>query len=314
MPDSSQFERNLRYDAHSQAPESSESLSPFNRIVSVALIKESNMAQEILVYPDLRIREISQDVNVFNEELFELIDEMKAAMEANNADGLAAIQIGYKAKVVLVKDEKGEILELVNARITEAEDSGPIEETTLYYPGITVNINRFNKIKVSYQDRNGTFRSLRPSAKLGHLIQRKVDYTFSATSIQKVTKEERTRIEKLLEKESGPSQSSYAKSVNYRDYLYKAINYLLILGFASLVLPLFVDADETLQQLYFFEQLLSSLMLVLIITYFFYARYEAKQQKVCSSCQTTNIVTISAVSAGLLALFFTISYFWINPS
>jgi len=272
------------------------------------------MAQEILVYPDARIREISQDINAFNAELFELIGEMKAAMEEHHADGLAAIQIGYKAKVVLVKDENGEILELVNARITEAEDSEPIEERSLYYPGVTVHINRFNRIKVSYQDRNGTFRSLRPSVELGRLIQRKIDYTFSATSIQKVSKEERIRIEKLLEKENGPSQSSYAKRINYRDYLYKAINFLLILGFASLVLPLFIDVKETLQHIYFFEQLLSSLLLVLIITYFFYARYEAKHQKVCSSCQTTNIVTISAISAGLLALLFSISYFWVNPS
>ncbi len=271
------------------------------------------MAAELLVYPDTRIRDISQDINRFDDELFDLIDEMKVAMEENQLEGLAAIQLGYKAKVVIIRDEKGDILELMNARVSEAEEPEMIEESTHYYPGVMVNINRFNKIKVSYQDREGIFRSLRPSVELGRMIQRKIDYTFSATSIQKVSKDERSRIEKLLEKENGPAEIGYEKQVNYRDYLYKTIKYLLILGFTSLLLPLFIDSEETLGSLYLFEQILSGLLLVLIVTYFFFAQYEAKHQKVCTSCQTTNIAGLSAIALGKLVVLFGISYFWVNP-
>lgn len=265
------------------------------------------MAKELLVYPDARIREISQEINRFDEELFELIDTMKATMEANDAEGLAAIQIGFKAKVILIRDEDGTLLALINARVTEAEDPQMIEERTLYYPGVTVNIKRFNKIKVSYQDREGVYRSIRPSAKLGWVIQRKVDYTFSATSIQKVTKEERSRIEKLLAKENGPAAPGYEKTINYRDYLYKAIDYMLILGFASLFAPLFI-AVETMSHFYDF---LGVGLLVMIIGYFFFAHYEAKHQKVCTSCQTTNLAALTAFLLGKLMLFYGMSYFLI---
>ena len=272
------------------------------------------MVEKILTYPDERIRNISQDIHKFDEELFGLIDDMKDTMQANNLDALAAIQIGYKAKVILIKDENGDILELINARVTEAEDSVAITETTSYYPGITININRFNKIKVSYQDRDGVFRSLRPSAELGWLIQRKIDYTFSATSIQKVNKEELRRIEKLLAKGVGPVEREEERTVNYRDYLYKVVNYLLILGFASLFAPLFTDAAETLAKVYLFEQILSTVILILIIIYFFYAQYESKRQRVCTSCQTTNIFALSMFASAKLIVFFIAGYFLVNPA
>lgn len=272
------------------------------------------MAAELLVYPDTRIRAISQEIDRFDDEVFDLIDEMKVAMEVHKLDGLAAIQLGHKAKVILIKDENGDILELMNARVSEAEDPEMIEESTHYYPGITVNINRYNKIKVSYQDREGTFRSLRPSVELGRMMQRKIDYTFSATSIQKVSKGERIRIEKLLEKENGPVEIGFEKHVNYRDYLYKTIRYLLILGFASLLLPFVIDSETTLGSLYLFEKVLSGLLLVLIVIYFFFAQYEAKHQKVCTSCQTTNIAGLSAIALGALVVLSGISYFWMNPS
>lgn len=270
------------------------------------------MAEELLVYPDERIREISRDIDRFDEELIALIDTMRSTMEVNDAEGLAAIQLGYKAKVILVKDEKGEILELINARITEAEEPQMIEEQTLYYPGVTVNINRFNKIKVSYQDREGTFRSIRPPARLGWLIQRKVDYTFSATSIQKVSKEERKRLEKLLKQSNGPAEPVYEKTINYRDRLYRAIDYLLILGFISLLTPLLISSETAMTYFFQFEQLLSGLLFVMIIGYFFFAQYEAKHQKVCTSCQTTNIAALTAFALGKWMMFFGIGYLLID--
>jgi len=52
---------------------------------------------------------------------------------------------------------------------------------------------------------------------------------------------------------------------------------------------------------------------VLIIAYFFYAEYEAKKYKQCTSCQTGNIIGTSAIALGQLALLGLGVVAWVAP-
>ena len=52
------------------------------------------------------------------------------------------------------------------------------------------------------------------------------------------------------------------------------------------------------------EYHLMSALLLLIVSYFFYAQYEGRQYKNCSSCQIGNIIGVTGIElAKLLALF-----------
>jgi len=50
-------------------------------------------------------------------------------------------------------------------------------------------------------------------------------------------------------------------------------------------------------------------MLFFIVVYFFYAQYEGKQYKNCSSCQIGNIIGTSAIELFKLLVLFVLVYF-----
>ena len=75
--------------------------------------------REILRFGDKRLREHSEEVTVFDEELWELLDDMHETMTAADGIGLAAPQVGVAKRVVVIDlgEETGKI-ELINPIIT----------------------------------------------------------------------------------------------------------------------------------------------------------------------------------------------------
>ena len=50
------------------------------------------MIKEIVAYPDARIRHASADIRIFDEDLVEIIDNMKDTMRSLQLEALSAIQ------------------------------------------------------------------------------------------------------------------------------------------------------------------------------------------------------------------------------
>jgi cadmium resistance protein CadD (predicted permease) len=50
-------------------------------------------------------------------------------------------------------------------------------------------------------------------------------------------------------------------------------------------------------------------MLILLVIYFFYAQYEGKQYKNCTSCQIGNIIGTTAIGLAKLGVLFILTYF-----
>ncbi len=72
------------------------------------------MVKDIVKYPTTPSVEFGTDVRLFNEELFSIIEDLKDTIIENNLDGLVGYQIGYYFNVIVIKDENGEFLELIN--------------------------------------------------------------------------------------------------------------------------------------------------------------------------------------------------------
>ncbi|MCF6173135.1 MAG: peptide deformylase, partial [Campylobacteraceae bacterium] len=70
------------------------------------------MIYNILIYPDKKLRKISNDVKQFDKKLHTLLDDMYETMRAKNGVGLAAIQVGVDQRVLIInvplEDEDGE--------------------------------------------------------------------------------------------------------------------------------------------------------------------------------------------------------------
>jgi len=163
------------------------------------------MVKEIITYPTPLSVAYATDVRSFDAELFSLIEDLKDTINENNLEGLAAFQIGNYYNVIVVKDESGDFLELINPRLIGHEGSMTTEETTAYYPGKKASIKRYKDITVVYQDREAKSQTLHASGALSILLQRKIDYTFGAPFIHKMSKDAREAFLQGLEKQEEKS-------------------------------------------------------------------------------------------------------------
>jgi peptide deformylase len=117
------------------------------------------MAQrEVLVYPDPRLRTISEPVVDFDAALSQRVDDLLDTLYATrSAIGLSAPQLG-DASQVLVMDlsrDRSEPQVYINPRITGRARYGFVEESCLSVPEQLVNVWRATQVRVVAQDRSG---------------------------------------------------------------------------------------------------------------------------------------------------------------
>ncbi|MDD2790444.1 MAG: peptide deformylase [Sulfurimonas sp.] len=270
------------------------------------------MIQQIIKYPTPPSVQYSTDVRVFNENIFSLIDDLKDTINANDLDGLAAFQIGSYYNIVLIKNQDGTFLELLNPRLISTNGKITTKETTAYFPNLSADVQRHDKISIVYQDRDGAQHSLQAEGALSVLIQRKIDYTFGSSFLHKLSKEEKKIFEKKLEFGSDVAISEVCPTTFKRDYLTKLSNILTIIIAAAFVVGLFMS-DELRLSLWHAQLYLSYGVLVTNVVYFFYAQYEGRGYTSCTSCQIGNILGTTVISLTKLTLIMILSYFLVNP-
>lgn len=165
------------------------------------------MIREIVVYPDKRLRLVSKEVIHFDDSLHTLLDDMYDTMVSKNGVGLAAIQVGVDLRVLVInvplKDrEKGEdqpkenTLEIINPVFLEEEGKSRYEEGCLSVPGYYEYVDRYKKVKIEYQDRNGTKHTIEDDDFLSIAIQHEIDHLNGRVFIEKLSILKRKKFEK----------------------------------------------------------------------------------------------------------------------
>jgi len=271
------------------------------------------MIKEIITYPTPPSVEYSTDVRVFNEELFSLIEDLKDTISVNSLEGLVAFQIGNHFNVVVVKKEDGSFFELINPRIITKKGNIVGIEKTAYFGGLSAEVKRYDKISIVYQDRDSHQHSLKAEGAFSVLLQRKIDYTFGANFLNKLSSKEKARFEKSLEFGSDIAISETCPTTFKRDYLVKLANSLIVVIAILFFVSLFVDDKTYLSEMWKYQLYTSFGALGVNIVYFFYAQYEGKEFATCSSCQIGNIIGTTVISLVKLTLLMTLSYFLVNP-
>ncbi|MDD5717154.1 MAG: peptide deformylase [Sulfuricurvum sp.] len=272
------------------------------------------MIKELITYPDERIKHVSADVRKFDDELFELLENMRDTMEHHNLDAIAAIQIAVPACAIIVKSEEG-LLELINPRIIVTEGTTTAEEKSAYYPGFSATLKRYNRIKVVYENRNGELQHLNVEGDFSRLLQRKIDMLFGGTLLDKLDKEGRKHSEKILSKqalEAGLELGASCPTVFVRDYFKRGAKYLLALVALTLTFPFFASAHICATAA-FVDKFALLGVVGLTIVYYFYAQHEAKLYKQCTSCQIGNIIGTVAILLFQLIVVSLGVFFWLIP-
>ena len=171
------------------------------------------MIHDIVVYPDKRLKLVSEEVTAFDETLHTLLDDMYETMIAKNGVGLAAIQIGVAKRVLVVNvplesDEEGvdlqpkeNTLEIINPVITYRSDEKiKFQEGCLSVPGFYEDIERHAMVTIAYQDRYGEPFTIEDDAFLAVALQHEIDHLDGKLFIEKLSYIKRKKFEKEWKK------------------------------------------------------------------------------------------------------------------
>jgi peptide deformylase len=268
------------------------------------------MVRDIITFPDKKIHTICPDLREFDDELIELIEDMKDTMNAKNIDALAANQIGVHKSVVLLREDDGTFLEIINPREMSKKNKFISREETLYYPGITTDVMRFEDIKVTYQNRFAQQQFLSASGDRAVTLQRKIDYCFGATLANRINPKVRATFENQLNQNGCDGEVCPTQPL-MRDYIKSFMSKLLFLEFLTLFSKLFNPSSSTLLTLSSFDKYVSIAMIFILILYLIVGYKESKIYTNCSSCHMGYVVANTALYAVLALILFVASRYFI---
>jgi len=112
---------------------------------------------KIVLFPDPRLKKMSQPVTEFDQELKALVADMYRMMHEHRGVGLAAPQVGINLRLFVMNatGEEGEDRVYINPQLLDADGEEEGEEGCLSIPGITARIWRSEKLKMVAQDVEG---------------------------------------------------------------------------------------------------------------------------------------------------------------
>jgi len=269
------------------------------------------MVKELVVYPDERIYVGCTDVREFDDKLSQLLNDMRETIDAKNLNSLSAIEIAHPFNIIVIKD-KDSYLEFINPRILKADGEFISKESSNYYPDVTVDIKRYEKIKLYYEDREGKahYKDI-DDKNFSALLQQKIDHLFGGTILDKVDKQKREEILQKL-KDNGYYEDSVGDvcpTFSRKDYFVSFTDKVLFFMALGLFSPLFIKSSETLSKIYSFEKYALPVIILLMIGFVIYAWFESKKYRQCSSCQIGNNIGVAFKRVGLAILFATIATF-----
>ena len=156
----------------------------------------------ILTKGDPALNKVCHPVTKFDGRLGVLLDDLKETLAAANGVGLAAPQVGILRRVVIVVNEAGEMMELVNPEIIAQQGEQDGLEGCLSVPGMWGYVKRPEWVKVRAQDRNGKWFEAEGSGLTarcfchelshldGHLYTELTDHLYTSEELDKMMEEQ----------------------------------------------------------------------------------------------------------------------------
>ena len=158
----------------------------------------------VLRFPDPRLKTKASNVSEITNETLTVIDDMLATMYEEKGVGLAATQVNFHQRIVVidVSENSDQPIVLINPEIIVKSDETLInEEGCLSVPGIYAKVNRHTSCTVKALDRNGKEFTLEGEKLLSICIQHELDHLNGILFVDYLSPLKRQRIKTKLEKE-----------------------------------------------------------------------------------------------------------------
>ncbi|MGD9599243.1 MAG: peptide deformylase [Steroidobacteraceae bacterium] len=157
----------------------------------------------ILEYPDPRLRTRAEPVTEFDDALARQIDDMFETMYAAPGIGLAATQVDYHRRLIVidVSEDKSQRQVFVNPEILEKSGSAVTEEGCLSVPGIFDEVQRASHVRVRARDRHGIEFEQELEGLPAVCLQHEMDHLEGKLFVDYLSDLKRERIRKKLDKD-----------------------------------------------------------------------------------------------------------------
>jgi peptide deformylase len=148
-------------------------------------------AQRIRQLGDPVLRQVSQPVKKFDQQLGQLLDDLRDTLHAFQAEhgtgrGIAAPQIGVSQRVVYLECG-GRAYELVNPHFTaQSDEMFTLWDSCFSYFGIAFQVERHCRVALAYQDRSGQEHELRAEGDLAELLQHELEHLDGVLAIDQL--------------------------------------------------------------------------------------------------------------------------------
>lgn len=144
--------------------------------------------RKVVMMGDELLRKKSKPVRVFDEYLWNLLDDMRDTMHHKNGMGLAAVQVGILKRVIII-EANNMFVELINPVITKERGEDIEEEGCLSVGTMTGLVKRPMEVTVTAQDRYGYTFTLSGEKYLARVLCHEIDHLDGVLFIDKMIKE-----------------------------------------------------------------------------------------------------------------------------
>lgn len=167
------------------------------------------MILKVYEYGSEVLRKKAEPIENFDENLLQLIRDMKETMLEYNGAGLAAPQVGVSKRLFVaglpenLEDKNSPIqwYVFVNPRITHySKEVESMEEGCLSFPELFFPVNRSVRVTVEYQDEFGMKKTMDAEGFLARVIQHETDHLDGILYIDRISPLKRSLLKNKLKK------------------------------------------------------------------------------------------------------------------
>ncbi|QMV12861.1 peptide deformylase [Vibrio spartinae] len=157
---------------------------------------------QVLTFPDERLRTVAKPVQEVTPEIQKFIDDMIETMYEEDGIGLAATQVDFHQRIVVidVSETRDQPRVLINPEIIEKRGKDGIEEGCLSVPGSRALIPRAAEVTVRALDKDGKEFTFEADDLLAICVQHELDHLQGKLFVDYLSPLKRKRIKERLEK------------------------------------------------------------------------------------------------------------------
>lgn len=154
------------------------------------------MNLKIVLWPHPALLAGTETIHEVDEELRQVVGEMRRLLFDERGVGLAAPQVGVGRRLMLVcpTGQPGDEFVVVNPEIVESDGLEVGEEGCLSFPGLYGMVPRAQTIRVRYQDLELRPREMELSGFVARICQHELDHLNGEVFIDKMVPESREKI------------------------------------------------------------------------------------------------------------------------